>query len=53
MRTIGEEDWSAARDILVENRLAWRFGDWWNDDGKQLASSRPFTISISCVKNVR
>lgn len=33
VRTIGEEEWSAARGILVESYPAWRFGDWWHEDG--------------------
>lgn len=33
VRTIGEEDWSMARDILIEGYPAWRFDDWWHEDG--------------------
>ena len=33
VRTIGAEDWSTARNILAETYPAWRFGDWWHEDG--------------------
>lgn len=32
VRTIGEEEWSAARDVLAERYPAWRFGAWWHGD---------------------
>lgn len=33
VRTIGEEEWSAARDVLAECYPAWSFGTWWHEAG--------------------
>ncbi len=32
---IGEEAWDAARGILGERYPAWRFRNWWHEDGSQ------------------
>lgn len=33
VRTIGEEEWSAARSVLVERYPAWTFEPWWHQGG--------------------
>jgi hypothetical protein len=33
VRTIGEEEWSTACDVLAERYPAWRFGPWWHEAG--------------------
>lgn len=33
VRTIGQEEWSAARGVLAGRYPAWNFGAWWREDG--------------------